>query len=88
MTGAMADRTGAPLEDDQTGRASLASRWRDAHWATSSRCASESCVQVARLTNGDTAVRDGKQGDASPVLVFTQAEWGAFTAGIQAGELL
>jgi len=32
-------------------------------------------------------VRDGKQGDASPVLLFGRAEWQQFIDGIRAGEL-
>ena len=33
------------------------------------------------------AIRDGKAGDASPVLAFTEAEWAAFTGAIKTGEL-
>lgn len=87
IAGAMADSRGAPLEDGQAGSDGDASHLTDVHWEASSRCASGSCVEVARLPAGQVAVRDGKQGDASPVLVFTRSEWDAFTAGIKAGEL-
>jgi hypothetical protein len=55
-------------------------------WKRSSLCDnSGSCVEVARL--GDqVAVRDGKLGDASPVLKFDGPEWKAFVGGILGGE--
>ena len=44
------------------------------------------CVEVARNLTGVLAVRDSKDPDG-PVLVFTLAEWRAFTAGVADGEL-
>jgi hypothetical protein len=42
-------------------------------------------VEVARNLPGIVAVRDSKHPDG-PKLVFAPDEWGAFTAGIKAGE--
>jgi hypothetical protein len=53
-------------------------------WRRSSPCANSGCVEVAR--RGDKiAVRDSKIND-SPVLSYTSDEWGAFVAGVKAGE--
>jgi len=46
------------------------------------------CVEVADLPadlDGGRAVRDSKN-PAGPALMFTAAEWAAFTAGVRAGE--
>ncbi len=43
------------------------------------------CVEVADLDGGGRAVRDSKD-PAGGFLVFTAAEWVAFTAGVRAGE--
>lgn len=45
------------------------------------------CVEVAFLDNGHVAVRDSKDHGTGPVLIYTAAEWHAFTAGVAAGEL-
>ncbi len=42
------------------------------------------CVEVADL-DGGRAVRDSKN-PTGPALVFTAADWVAFTAGVHAGE--
>jgi hypothetical protein len=56
-------------------------------WRQSSRCASHgSCVEVARLPNGQVGVRDGKIGSSSPVLAFGPDLWRAFVAGIASGQ--
>jgi hypothetical protein len=52
----------------------------------SAQCSANSCVEVAELTDGRVAIRDGKSGDGSPVLKFSGAEWRAFLAGVKAGE--
>ncbi|HEY2723106.1 MAG TPA: DUF397 domain-containing protein [Pseudonocardiaceae bacterium] len=44
-----------------------------------------SCVEVADLHGGYRAVRDSKDRDG-PVLLFTPAEWTAFTAGVRDSE--
>ena len=49
--------------------------------------AAGACVEIASLPQGRVAIRDGKSGDHGPVLVFSQAEWTAFTAAIKTGEL-
>jgi hypothetical protein len=57
-----------------------------ARWRTSSYSGAQgNCVAVAELASGRWAVRDTKD-PHGPVLVFTAAEWAAFTAGVRAGE--
>jgi hypothetical protein len=57
-----------------------------AAWRTSSYSgANGNCVAVAQLAGGRWAVRDTKDPNG-PVLIFTAAEWAAFTAGVRAGE--
>jgi hypothetical protein len=46
---------------------------------------SGSCVEVARLPNGDVAVRNS-QHPTGPALVYTRAEVAAFLAGVKNGE--
>lgn len=54
-------------------------------WRKSSRSAGASaCVEVS-FTDDVVAVRDSKDQDG-PVLLFTRAEWDAFTAGAKDGE--
>jgi hypothetical protein len=43
------------------------------------------CVEVADLNGGHRAVRDSKN-PAGPALIFTPAEWAAFTVGVRNGE--
>ena len=57
-----------------------------ADWRKSSRSGnSGNCVEVADLHDGRRAVRDSKN-PTGPVLIFTPAEWVAFTAGVRDGE--
>jgi len=55
------------------------------NWRTSSRSGANggNCVQVADLP-GTIAVRDSKDPDG-PALLFTPAEWAAFTAWVKVG---
>lgn len=57
-----------------------------AKWFKSSRSASgKDCVEVAHLDGGLVGVRDSKN-VTGPALVFTPAEWDAFTGGVADGE--
>ncbi len=57
-----------------------------AEWRKSSRSGDNggNCVEVARNLPGKVAVRDSKDADG-PSLVFSPAEWQAFTAAIKTG---
>lgn len=57
-------------------------RWRKSSFSMSSG----NCLEVAFLDSGEIAVRDAKDGDAGPVLVFTTSEWQAFLSGANDGE--
>ena len=57
--------------------------WRKA--SSSNGNGGNNCVEVTRSDNGNYAVRDSKN-PKGPVLVFTPAEWEAFTKGVEAGE--
>lgn len=53
-------------------------------WRKSSRCGSNTCVEVAKV--GDQfLVRDSKNPGVA-ALSFTEAEWEAFVEGVNAGE--
>nr|WP_324194085.1 DUF397 domain-containing protein [Nocardia blacklockiae] len=57
----------------------------DARWFKSSRSAGgQECVEVA-FADDVVGVRDSKN-PTGPALVFTPAEWDAFTAGVRNGE--
>jgi hypothetical protein len=58
----------------------------DVVWRRSSTSAGhEHGVEVALLPGPRWALRDSKNPDG-PVLIFTEAEWEAFTLGARAGE--
>jgi hypothetical protein len=42
------------------------------------------CVEIARLPNGQVAIRNSRH-PAGPALLFTRAEWTAFLAGAKDG---
>ncbi|GAA2618722.1 DUF397 domain-containing protein [Paractinoplanes durhamensis] len=54
------------------------------NWRKSSRCASNACVEVAKV-DGGVMVRDSKNPDQAPMR-FTPEEWSAFVAGVNLGE--
>ncbi|PPJ03454.1 XRE family transcriptional regulator [Nocardia nova] len=57
-----------------------------AKWFKSSRSGgSRNCVEVAFLPNNAVGVRDSKD-PAGPALVFSAAEWDAFTTGVAGGD--
>lgn len=47
--------------------------------------AQANCVEVASNLPGIVAARDSKD-RSGPALIFTPAEWEAFTAGVKSGE--
>ncbi len=55
------------------------------HKSSYSNGAGGDCVEIAKLAEGSPAVRDSKN-PTGQALVFTAAEWVAFTAGVRAGE--
>jgi len=57
-----------------------------AKWFKSSRSSTrETCVEVAWLDGRMVGMRDSKN-PTGPALVFSPAEWDAFTAGVKGGE--
>ncbi len=58
----------------------------NAKWFKSSRSGGDKeCVEVAFLSNDLVGVRDSKN-LSGPALMFTSAEWSAFTAAATRGE--
>lgn len=58
-----------------------------ARWRKSVRSNDQgACVEVAFLPDGRVAVRDSKDAGHGPALVFTPAEWDAFSGGVADGE--
>jgi len=58
----------------------------DLSWRKSTRSAQQGdCVEAAFLPDGGVAVRDSKD-RTGPALIFTAAEWSAFTGGVKDGE--
>lgn len=61
-------------------------QFADLDWRISSFSGQgSSCVAVARMDDGRVAVRNSNHPHAGTA-VFTQAEWAAFAAGMDAGE--
>jgi uncharacterized protein DUF397 len=54
-------------------------------WQRSSFCSTGACVAAARVGE-EILVRDSKV-EGGPILSFTRAEWSAFIAGVDAGEM-
>ena len=59
----------------------------DARWTKSSYSGTGggNCVEVAHLLGKRRAVRDSKN-PVGPALIFTAANWAAFTADVRAGQ--
>jgi len=59
-------------------------------WRKSTRSGANGgqCVEVALLDAGTVGLRDSKDRDNGPILVFTVGEWSAFTAGAMGGEYI
>ncbi|HYK66805.1 MAG TPA: DUF397 domain-containing protein [Streptosporangiaceae bacterium] len=55
-------------------------------WRRSTKCSTNSCVEVSDLPEGWKAVRDSKAGRTGPVLLFTAEEWNTFARAVKAGE--
>lgn len=63
-----------------------ATRKTDLAWRKPSVCPNAAtCVEVAELPNGGTAIRDGKN-PQGPQLHFGNGEWTAFVEAVKAGE--
>jgi Domain of unknown function (DUF397) len=64
-----------------------ASELAGARWAKSSRSGPTggNCVEVARLDDGQVAVRNSRH-PSGPALVFTALEWEAFVSRAKDGE--
>jgi hypothetical protein len=56
--------------------------WRKSSWSA----ANGSCVEVATLRDDLVGVRDTKDREKGPVLVFGQFDWNAFLHGVKHGE--
>ncbi|MBU3064450.1 DUF397 domain-containing protein [Nocardia sp. NEAU-G5] len=62
----------------------MTSEMSSASWFKSSYSqAGGDCVEVAHLSSGAIGVRDSKN-PTGPTLIFTPAEWDAFTARVKA----
>ncbi|MGD0238718.1 MAG: DUF397 domain-containing protein [Streptosporangiaceae bacterium] len=59
----------------------------DVTWRKSRRSGPQggNCVEVARLADGQVAVRNSRHA-TGPTLVFTAAEWDAFVGGAADGD--
>jgi hypothetical protein len=59
-----------------------ASAWRKASYSQGVN----DCVEITDELPGRIGMRDSKLGPDSPILVFTHAEWTAFTAAVHSNE--
>ncbi len=57
---------------------------RELRWRTAIECSAGSCVEVAQ-DGEQILLRDSKNPQIAP-MVFSKAEWAAFTTGVQAGD--
>ena len=55
-------------------------------WKKATKSGAGNCLEVAKLANGNIAVRDSKQSGQGPVLQYTLLEWDAFLNGAKNGE--
>jgi Domain of unknown function (DUF397) len=85
-SGADAALAQAPYTTNGSLTAGIFDATGERQWRRSSRCSTNSCVEVSRLAGDRTAIRDSKAADGGPVLVFTAEEWRSFTLGVKAGE--
>ena len=68
-------------------RAVAGSDIRRTSWRKSSFSAMNgNCVEIGWLQSDRIGVRDTKDHGGGPVLVFTDAEWSAFIAGVKSGQ--
>ena len=57
---------------------------RRPEWRRSGKCASGTCIEVARVDD-HYLIRDSKNPDSTP-LIFTADEWLAFVSGVKRDE--
>jgi Domain of unknown function (DUF397) len=58
-----------------------------ASWRKSSASAyNGNCVEISRLEGNRIGIRDTKDMEQGPILIFTHAEWEAFLSGAKNGE--
>jgi hypothetical protein len=63
-----------------------ASELRRVRWGKSRRSSAQgNCVETARLSDGEVAVRNSRH-PSGPALIFTQAEARAFLEGVKDGD--
>jgi hypothetical protein len=55
------------------------------HWRRARRCASGSCIEVAKIGESRYLIRDSKN-PYTPPLEFTEEEWVAFVGGVEDGD--
>ena len=75
--------------DDVAGRVGGARRPEiaGASWRKSSQSTYDgNCVEVGNLQDGLIAVRDTKDREMGPVLIFTHSQWNVFLAATKHGE--
>jgi len=56
--------------------------WTKSSWSSYNG----NCVEISHLAGGRVGIRDTKDREKGPVLIFTRSEWDAFLSGAKYGE--